>query len=118
MNTIVIILFGVLFASLGQILLKFGMISNEPISTLNIGYILNIFYNYYVIIGLISYAMSAIFWMIALSREDLSFVYPFISLTFVFILLSSIFIFHEKIGPSRVLGTIVIIIGLIILVRG
>jgi len=118
MNTIIIIIIGVIFASFGQILLKFGIMGAEKIHEFNLLQISTLFVNVHVVLGLMSYALSSIFWLIALSREDLSFVYPFISLTFIIILFSSFFIFQEKIGFSRILGTSIIIIGLIILVRG
>jgi len=118
MNTILIILIGIFFASIGQIFLKFGISDTGQISTFTLSSLLGLIFNIPVLIGLLCYGIGTIFWLIALSREELSFVYPFISLTFIIILFASFFLFSEKIGAMRILGTIVIIFGLLIIIRG
>jgi uncharacterized membrane protein len=118
MNTIIIILIGILFASLGQVFWKIGMNSIGAIDKFSIPGIISMFLNPVVLLGLFMYGLSTVFWLIALSRKDLSFVYPFISLTFIIVLFLSIFILKEQIGTARIIGTIIIIIGLMVVVKG
>ena len=61
--------------------------------------------------------LSTIFWLIALSKKELSFVYPFISLTYVLVLMLSSLVLKEDIGLNQIAGTLAIIIGLIIISR-
>jgi uncharacterized membrane protein len=116
MNVIVIIITGLIFASMGQLLWKIGMNQIGPISELNLS-LLNIGFNIYVIAGLICYGIGALFWLIALSQKELSYVYPFIALTFVMVLMLSYFLLGESMGIYKLLGTAIIIIGIICIFR-
>lgn len=118
MNTIIVILIGILFASLGQVFWKIGMNSMGAIEKFSIPGILSMFFNPVVLIGLFMYGLSTIFWLIALSQKDLSYVYPFVSLTFIIVLFLSYFVLKEQIGTARIIGTTIIIIGLMVVVRG
>lgn len=118
MNILVIILIGILFASSGQILWKIGMIETGPLSSLSLHSALVVVMNPWVIGGLICYGLSTVFWLISLSRADLSFVYPFIALTFVIIFIASALIFHESISITRIFGASIIVLGIIVLVQG
>ncbi len=89
-----------------------------PISSLSPGTFIAMLLSPWVIGGTVCYGLSTIFWLIALSRADLSFVYPFIALTFVIIFIASHALFHENISAFRLIGAIIIISGIIVLVRG
>ena len=117
MNIIFIILIGTLFASSGQILWKIGMTDIGP-SSISASSIISMVMNPWVIGGLICYGLSTLFWLVALSRADLSFVYPFIALTFIIIFIASAFLFHESISYLRLTGAAIIVCGIIVLVRG
>jgi drug/metabolite transporter (DMT)-like permease len=117
MNVIIIILTGILCASLGQVFWKLGMNAVGAIDNFSISGIVSMFLNPLVFLGLLMYGLSTIFWLIALSQKDLSYVYPFIALTFVIVLLLSKFLLHENVGIYRIVGTLIIIAGLIIVVN-
>lgn len=118
MNTIIIILAGILFASLGQVFWKIGMNSIGAIDNFSISGIISMFLNPLVVLGLIMYGLSTVFWLIALSQKDLSYVYPFISLTFIIVLFLSFFVLKEQVSTARIVGTIIIVVGLMVVVRG
>lgn len=69
----------------------------------------------WVIGGLGIYGCGVVCWTIALSQRDLSFVYPFSSLSYVGIMVGSYFLFRERISHIRLLGIGVIIVGLLII---
>lgn len=117
---IIYILISVLAGALGQILLKKGMGTMGPL-TLSMdqvgGILWRIATNPYVVIGLLIYVCGTLFWLVALSRVDLSYAYPFASLSYVVMLAASYFLFHENITPMRLLGTGVICLGVILISR-
>ena len=117
MNVIIIILSGILCASLGQVFWKLGMNAVGAIDNFSISGIVSMFLHPLVFLGLLMYGLSTIFWLIALSQKDLSYVYPFIALTFIIVLLLSKFLLHENVGIYRIVGTLIIIAGLIIVVN-
>ena len=117
MNVIIIILIGIILASVGQIALKMGMNSMGPITNYDPSTIITTFLNPYILSGLAMYGLATAFWLIALSKKDLSFVYPFIALTFIIVLMLSNVILKENIGIYRIIGTFIIILGLILIMK-
>ncbi len=63
--------------------------------------------------GLI-YVVGLAFYLVALSSEQLSFVYPAFSSTFIFVMIISHFKLKERIGYARLSGVALIIIGIAI----
>ncbi|MEA2613876.1 MAG: hypothetical protein QOI52_1835 [Chloroflexota bacterium] len=63
------------------------------------------------------FGISAIVWLFALSRVDLSFAYPFAALGYVIIVLASLTVLHESVPPLRWAGVALIITGIILVAR-
>jgi drug/metabolite transporter (DMT)-like permease len=121
MSTAVIyILISVLGSAAGQLLLKKGMNDLGPI-TLNLIQLPSVLWrmatNPNIFIGLTIYLIGTVFWLAALSRVDLSYAYPFASISYVIMLVASWQMFGEKISLSRLLGTLVIGIGVLLIYR-
>lgn len=114
------ILASVLLGAIGQILLKQGMLNTGQI-TLAVNSLWQTLWkigtNPYVVIGLMLYATGTVFWLAALSRVDLSYAYPFASLSYVVMLVASWQLFNEDISPMRLLGTVVIGLGVFLISR-
>lgn len=114
------ILISVLAGASGQVLLKKGMSSMGPL-TLSVDQLFNIFWrvgtNPYVVIGLAIYVGGTVFWLAALSRVDLSYAYPFASLSYVVMLAASWQLFNENITPLRLLGSLVVCLGVFLISR-
>jgi uncharacterized membrane protein len=117
MNAIVIIIISVIFAALGQVSWKLGMNQAGQMATINFAALSTVLLNPFVVLGFVMYGLSTIFWLIALSKKDLSFVYPFISLTYILVLVLSSLVLKESIGFNKIAGTLAIIIGLIAISR-
>jgi drug/metabolite transporter (DMT)-like permease len=112
-----IILLSVLLGAVGQLMLKSAAVSMGKLD-LSPQLLVTMATNPRLILAVAIYGVSAVFWLLALSRADLSFVYPFLSLTYIAVLLGSTFLFNEVINPTRVLGFAVIIGGLLIIAQG
>ena len=64
--------------------------------------------------GLALWGFGFAFWLVALSYLEVSFVYPFASLSYVGVMLGSHSLFKEHIPRTRLLGIGIIIIGVLI----
>ena len=115
------ILISVFLAVVGQLLLKMGMLRvgkfSFNISTMVHQYI-RILLNPFIIAGLIGFFISMLIWLYVLSRMELSFAYPFVALNYVLILLGSYFLFKETITVYKMIGVVVIIVGVYLVARG
>ncbi len=117
-QTYLILLGAIIFAVIGQLLLKTGMNILGPLdfSLKNVLFLLfSISKNIRILIGLFLYGFSFILWLFALSKLKLSLAYPATSLMYVFIILASWLILKESINFYQILGIIIILIGLFLL---
>jgi len=72
----------------------------------------------FVILGLGLYSFGAIFWLIVLSRVNLSYAYPLIALTYVLIPLAAWLVLHEPAIPLiRWVGMAIIIVGVVLVAQ-
>ena len=116
------ILISVVIGGVGQVLLKKGM---DDIGQLTLSLpwrqlgatLWRIGTNPYVFIGLVVYLGATVFWLVALSRVDLSYAYPCASLSYVILLLASWLLLKESITPVRLIGTLIICLGVFIIYR-
>ena len=74
--------------------------------------------NPYIIISLIFTLLAGVTWMIAMTKFDISYAYPFTTLGFIFVFIFSIVLFNEPVNIYKVVGLICIILGLIISSKG
>ena len=75
-------------------------------------------FNPYIIISLILTLLAGVTWMIAMTKFDISYAYPFTTLGFVFVFIFSVFLFNEPVNWQKIVGLCFIIMGLIISSRG
>lgn len=115
--SLAIVLFSVLAGALGQMLFKAAVNSTGEL-TLTPEALIGLFTTPVFLLGLLVFAVSALTWLIALMRVDLSFAYPFLSLSYVIVTLGGALVFHENVTLPRLLGVAVIIAGLLIVAYG
>jgi multidrug transporter EmrE-like cation transporter len=111
-----------LFSISGQLLLKAAMSRlaqqrTTPAATSTGGrsLLIDIALSPRVIGGLVVYGSGVIFWLMAISRLPISFLYPFASLSYVGIIIGSAVIFKEHINRTRMIGIFVIMAGVVII---
>jgi drug/metabolite transporter (DMT)-like permease len=67
--------------------------------------------------GLFLFGVSALVWLVVLSRASLSFAYPFAALTYVSILLFDHFVLNEQVPALRWGGVACIALGIFLISR-
>jgi drug/metabolite transporter (DMT)-like permease len=67
--------------------------------------------------GLALFGLSALVWLVVLSRASLSFAYPFAALTYVLILLFDHFALDEQVPALRWGGVAFIAVGIFLISR-
>jgi len=100
-----------IFTAFGQLFLKYGSLTFE-------WNIIKLVTNYNLIYGLFFYGIGALLLLIALKYGDLSTMYPLISLTFIWVLFISIFVFNEVVNSFKINAVILIIFGVILIAGG
>jgi drug/metabolite transporter (DMT)-like permease len=103
------LLVGALAAAAGQMALKQGAHGRAIPSE---------FVNIFTVSGLGLYAIGTALWIYALAHEPLSAVYPFTILTFVLVMIGSVFMLGEQLNASLLIGSAFVVTGLIIVMLG
>ncbi|TAK45588.1 MAG: 4-amino-4-deoxy-L-arabinose transferase [Betaproteobacteria bacterium] len=67
--------------------------------------------------GVMCYAVSLVLWILALSRSDVSVVYPMVSIGFALNAALAWWLLGEPVTPQRLLGIGVIILGVVLVAR-
>ena len=64
-------------------------------------------------LGMIVYGLSTVLWLLALSRVELSFAFPFLGLSYVAIAVLARFVFGERLPRHRIVGSLLILLGVL-----
>ncbi|MHB8896369.1 MAG: EamA family transporter [Candidatus Geothermincolia bacterium] len=70
------------------------------------------------IVGIILYAVSAVFWLVVLSRVALSVAYPIVAVGYVFVVFYSRFVFKEPVKAVAWVGLALIVVGVALTAQG
>jgi uncharacterized membrane protein len=116
----VYILLTLLFTVYGQLVLKWqmGRSGSMPEGGIDkVLFLLQQFFNPWIISGLFAAFLASLAWMAAMTRFELNYAYPFMSLAFVIVMLFSVLFLNESLTLQNVLGTVMVVSGLIVIAR-
>jgi multidrug transporter EmrE-like cation transporter len=111
------ILFTILLTVYGQLSIKWqvNLAGEFPEQTVDkILFLWRLLLNPWVISSFASAFLASLTWMAALTKFNLSFAYPFMSLSFVLVMVFSFFLFYEPITVPKAVGMGLIVAGIII----
>jgi multidrug transporter EmrE-like cation transporter len=115
-----LVLTGVLLNATAQLLLKAGSraIAGVSFNVANTWTLAErIALNPPILAGLALYAVSVVFWILALSRVDVSIAYPMLSIGYIVTALAGWLLFSEALSAPRVAGILIIIVGVWLVAR-
>ena len=115
-----LILFTVLTNAMAQILLKKGMLvaGTFDFNMQAIAAVLpRLMVNFFLILGLFTFVISMASHLLVLSRVELSFAYPFLSLAYVIVAVYGYAVFQEDLNLYRIAGIAFICVGTVLISR-
>lgn len=115
-----LIMIGVLLNAGAQLLLKAGMnrIGQFEFTFGNIWPIgWRIATNPPIVAGLACYVVSVAVWLLALSRVEVSYAYPLLSVGYIVNAVAAWYLFDEALTPMRIAGIMVITLGVVMISR-
>jgi multidrug transporter EmrE-like cation transporter len=110
----------ILFTVYGQLILKWriGIYGALPMDLKQkIVFLCHVVIDPFVISGLLSAFIASLFWMMAMTKFELSYAYPFMGLTYVIVFGLAVFLFGESFTVYKCIGISLIIAGIIVLSR-
>lgn len=115
-----LILLGVLLNAAAQLFLKEGMrrighfefvwTNLFPIAIQAAG-------NFFILSGFLCYAVSVFIWLMVLSRVEVSFAYPLLSVGYIVNAVAGYYLFQENLSLTRITGILIICAGVYLVTR-
>ena len=120
MKDFILLFFNVLLTVMGQILFKHGMNTVGRVNSIRdvLGKLTQAFLNPYILSGIAIYGFTTLVWLVILSRVKLSIAYPLLSSGYVLSILFSWLFFKESIPKIRIIGAMIICIGVYLVAQG
>ncbi|MBU2589404.1 MAG: EamA family transporter [Nanoarchaeota archaeon] len=113
----IILFIGILMGVIAQLIMKLGMKRHGKVK-LSLKRIhrdiLRIYLNVFVFLGVFLYLFAFFIWIFVISKIDLSYAYPLVSVNFVLIALASKIFFKESVSKKRWLSILIILIGVLL----
>ena len=121
-RSLLLFVFCTFLGAAGQVLIKMGARSSAVAAgwTTPAGVWANLWAmatNLYLLAGYTLYAIMTVGFVFALRDEELSIVYPIVSLTYVWVAALSIWLFGETVNPGKLVGVLTIVLGVAVLGR-
>lgn len=120
MKYLIFILFTVATNAAAQLMLKQGMMTLSPavLGQPNLLFkTLMIVFSPWVFFGLLTFVISMASHMFVLSKVDLSFAYPFLSLAYVMVAVLAWQLFGEELGAYKIAGIAFICVGTVLIAQ-
>lgn len=111
----VFIIISVILGACGQIFMKLGASALSENSHTLWGKVCQYATNLPLLTGLALYGLSAFVWISAIQKVQLSYAYPMAALSYVLVAVMSVWIFHEPMSITRMVGLAIIIIGVVVI---
>lgn len=115
------VLGSVLFTVYGQIIVKWQVAKAGALpagQVERVTFLLNLVLNPWIVSAILAGFFALLCWLAAMTKFELSYAYPFMSLAFVLVLVLSAALFHEPLTAAKILGVLLIIVGIIVGSRG
>ena len=120
-GTMMMLLASISLATTGQLLLKAGVdvVGDGGLGLSDLGLLLGgLFTNWRLLLGLGLFGVSSVFWLLTLSRLELSTAYPFVSVSYLLILGFSVVALGERPPSVTWAGAGLIMIGVVLIGLG
>ena len=114
------ILLTLVFTVYGQLVLKWQMSSAGALpqgGLEKLSFLLQQFLNPWIFSGFAAAFVASLAWMAAMTRFPLNYAYPFMSLAFVIVMILGVLFLGEVLSLRKVLGTLLVVAGLIVIAR-
>ncbi len=106
---------------IGEILLKLGVNAvSQRVGAFSLdpNVLWATFTEWRVILGFVLVFGGALFWLGVIARVNLSFAYPLLALNYVIILIPSRLLLNETITPTKIIGAVIVVVGVIVITWG
>jgi multidrug transporter EmrE-like cation transporter len=107
----------IIFTVYGQLILKWRIVEYGALPEVfsdKIVFLFKVLFDPFVLSGFVAAFVASFFWMAAMTKFELSFAYPFMSLSFVLVFILAVWLFDEAVTIQKMIGLVFIVLGIVI----
>ena len=115
------ILLTVIFTVYSQLVMRWQVTMAGPLPVDVQGkfsYVFELIFNPWVLSGIISTFLAGVSWMLAMTKFEISYAYPFVSLNYILVLAAGVLLFDESISVAKIVGCVLVMFGIVVVARG
>lgn len=108
------------FAVASQLIIKWKMSSMVVPDTSILDkfiFAFGMLFNPFIMLSILFTLLSGLSWMIAMTKFEISYAYPFTILGLIFVTIFSVLFFGESISATKIVGILFVLIGIFIISR-
>lgn len=118
MSSYILLIVSVMFGALGQFLFRLGMRAYGQVSATGaFRQLVSIVMTPSIFAGFVLFGLSSILWLSVISKYQLSYAYPMVSIGYVLTMILSRLFLNEQISIYRMIGAVFIVSGVIFVSR-
>jgi multidrug transporter EmrE-like cation transporter len=115
------ILFTILFTVYSQLIMRWQVVRAgeiPPDFSGKVQFVASLLLNPWIMTGIVATFLAGVSWMLAMTRFEVSYAFPFVSINYILVLIASIYLFNESLTITKLTGTLIVALGIIIIARG
>jgi drug/metabolite transporter (DMT)-like permease len=111
-----------ILASIGQVIIKWQVNQASPMPEdllQKIWFLMEFLIRPWVVISMLATFFGGITWIIAMTKLDVSYAYPYVAATFIIVPVAAVFMFGEQVTIGKLLGGSLILAGIaVVMLKG
>lgn len=111
----------VIFSVYSQLVMRWQVSLAGPLPTDLSGklwYVGALITNFWVLTGILATFFAGVSWMLAMTKFEISYAYPFVSLNYILVLSAGFFLFQETVSITKLAGSVLVLLGIAIIAKG
>ena len=81
-------------------------------------YVVHLLTTPWILSSIIATFMAGVCWLLVLTQLEISYAYPFMSLIYIIVLVGGVFIFGDEINFYKIVGTTIVLAGIVVIAKG
>lgn len=109
------------FTVTSQLIMRWQVSSSGPLPESfpeKLSFISHLLLNPWIILSIISTFLAGLSWMLAMTKFEISYAYPWIAFNFLLMMFFGWLFFSELITLTKLAGTLLVVVGIVVLARG
>lgn len=111
----------IIFTVYSQLVMRWQVMAAGPLpvdTSGKVSYVINLLFTPWVLSGIVATFLAGVSWMLAMTKFEISYAYPFVGLNYILVLVAAFFLFNETLSVTKLIGSALVVVGVVVVSRG